>query len=81
MNIQIIKFLPNVIVSNILYTSSATNQAPKQQSAVYIRNANVVVSSTKLSNTILHNITSLSTYTSKNPLIQDMIQSVQRMSK
>ena len=59
--------------------SSSANKTPKKQSAVYIRDDKAFVAPTKLSKTIINNITSLSNYNSKNPLNQAMIQSVQRM--
>ena len=59
--------------------SSSTNKTPKKQSAVYIRNDKVFVAKTKLSKSIINNITSLSTYNSKNPLNQHMINLVQHM--
>ena len=61
--------------------SSSINKTPKKQSAVYIRDDKVFVAPTKLNKTIINNITSLSTYNSKNPLNQHMINLVQHMYK
>ena len=61
--------------------SSSTNKAPNKLSAVYIRDDEVVVATTKLSKTIIDTNTSLSTYKSKNPLNQHMIHLVQHMYK
>ena len=61
--------------------SSSTNKAPKQQSAVHIRNDKVFVAESKLSKTTIKHITSLSLYNSKNTLNQHMINLVQRMYK
>ena len=61
--------------------SSSTNKTPKKQSAVYIRNDKAFIAPTKLSKSIINNITSLSTYNSKNPLNQHMINLVQHMYK
>ena len=61
--------------------SSSTNKAPNKQSAVYTRSDTVFVAKTKLSKTIIHNITPLSTYNSKNPLNQHMLKLVQHMYK
>ena len=61
--------------------SSSTNKAPKQQSAVYIRNDKVCVATTELIKTLISNFTALSTYNSKNPLNQHMLNLVQHMYK
>ena len=57
------------------------NKTPTKQSAIYIRNDKVCVAKHKLSKTIINNITSLSNYSSKNPLNQHMIHLVQHMYK